>query len=61
MGEHEEKRNCGYLLPQRKKKSWLHSPPSSVSVKDKHTQHCDNLAGESAKVCVHAMSMSGRI
>lgn len=34
-----------------KKKSWLHSPSSSVTVKDKHT-HSDNLArGVSNGVC----------
>ncbi len=37
MGEFVEKQNSIYLSPQRKKKSWLHSPPSSVSVKDKHS------------------------
>lgn len=55
MGEHERKQNHICLFPQRKEKSWLRSPSSSVSVKDKHT-HTDNVVGELAMVCVHAMS-----
>lgn len=55
MGEHERKQNHVCLFSQMKEKSWLWSPSSSVSVKDKHT-HIDNLVGELAMVCVHAMS-----